>query len=205
MKIAKISFLFIFLLINFGIAEDGMKEKFKNVQMNINDQNYIIFEDDDLIVCDRDTDKYLVEITANNDLYVESKKIVLNSRQKRLVQEYYEAQHILFSKRNAIGAKGIHIGIESVKLAATAVSGVVELALSGFDEQVEEEFEKEMETQSEELEKHAEGIEDDADDFEYQVDQTNKINRLLTREIDNLYYIDLSVDEDRISFKGDIE
>jgi len=206
MKVAKYLFLIsFFLLINIGFADDGMKEKFKNVHMNINNQNYIIFEDDNLIVCDRDTDKYLVEITSDNELYIRSEKIHLNRDQKELLQEYYEAQQILFSKRNSIGAKGLHIGMEGVKLAATAVGGVVELALSGFDEDVENEFEQEMETQAEKLEKHAESIEDDAEEFEYQVDQINRINRMLGREIDDLYYIDLSVDEDRISFNGDIE
>ncbi len=197
MKVAKILFSFI-LIINFGYAEDGMKEKFEKIQMNINDYNYVIFEEEALIICDRETDEYQVEITSDSDLYIRSKKIDLNENQKGLLNEYYEAQYILFSKRNSIGAKSVHVGIEGVKLAVSAVGGVVELALSGFDEEVEDEFEQEMEAKSERLERKAEGIEEDAEEFEYQVGQINRIERKLSRDIDDLYEIDLSVDEDMV-------
>lgn len=204
MKVVKILFsISFFILINFCFAKDGIEEKIKNIQMNINDQNYIIFEDKALIICDRDTDRYLVEITPESDLYISSKKIKLSSHQKRLLNEYYKAQHILFGKRNSIGIKGVYIGLESVKLAVAAVGGLVELALSGFDEEVENEFEREMETQSEKIEKQAEGIEEDAQEFEYQVVQINRIDRKLSRIIDDLGNIDLSVDEDMICINID--
>ena len=89
--------------------------------MNINEQNYVIFDDESLIVCDRETDVYLVEITPDFDLYVETEKIEMDERQKGIVKDYYEAQYILFSTRNSIGAKGVQIGIEGVELAVTAV------------------------------------------------------------------------------------
>jgi hypothetical protein len=200
MKNATKLFYLIFLtFISFGFAEDGMKEKFKNIQMNINQQNYIIFEDESLIICDRESDKYLVEITPEIDLYIKSRKVDLDAEQKSLVREYYEAQQILFNTRNSIGAKGLHIGIESAKLAVAAVGGAVELALSGFDESVGDEFEQEMESKAERIEEKANDIEDDADEFDYRVVQINKIDRKISRTIDALNEIDLSVDEDRLS------
>ncbi|KAA3615025.1 MAG: hypothetical protein D8M58_11275 [Calditrichaeota bacterium] len=206
MKVATILFLFCLIIIpGIMFAEDGMKAKFHDVQMNINDDNYIVFEDETLIICDRQSDKYLIEITPEIDLYIESNKVSLNSNQRSLLRDYYEAQQILFSKRNSIGAKSIHIGLEGVKLAATAVGGVVELALSGFDEEVEDEFEKEMEKKSEKIERQADRLEDDAEEFEYQVKQINRLNRKINREIDDLYYFDLSVDEDRVCVRVDTD
>ena len=69
----KISTFIAFILcfcIQLGFAEDGLKQTFTHVEMNINDDNYVLFEDNSLIVCDRYTDEYLLEISEDFDLYV---------------------------------------------------------------------------------------------------------------------------------------
>jgi len=201
MKVATFIFLLAsFLLVNVSLADDGLKSEFKKFQMNINDENYIMFEDNSLVLCDRSTDEYLLEITEDSDLFIRSKKIRINSEQRDLIADYYEAQKTLFIKRNSIGAKGVEIGLASAKLAAKAVGGTIELIASGFDENVEAKFEQDMEREAKEIEYHADNIEDDADEYSEKIDEINSLERKIHRAIEELDEFDLSVDEDRISF-----
>ncbi|MCB9058141.1 MAG: hypothetical protein H6627_06205 [Calditrichae bacterium] len=199
MNLIKISIIiFVFALYGFVLADDGLKENFSKVQMNINEDNYIIFEEECLIVCNRETDEYLVEITPENELYIRSRKISLSNEERELVRDYYLAQRTLFSNRNSIGAKGIHIGIESAKLAAKAVGGAIGLVASGFDEKVEAEFEQEMENESRKIEYHAERIEMDADEMEDNIDELNRIEHDLSLKITDLDNINLRIVEEEL-------
>ena len=93
MNLIKISIIiFVYALYGFVLADDGLKENFSKVQMNINEDNYIIFEEECLIVCNRETDEYLVEITPENELYIRSRKINLSNEERELVRDYYLAQ-----------------------------------------------------------------------------------------------------------------
>lgn len=185
------------------IADDGIKEKFEKIQMNINSENYLIFEDDALIICDRNTDEYLVEITPQFELYIRSKKITMDSDQQDLLEDYYYAQRTLFSKRNSIGAKGVKIGIQSAELAVKAVGGAITLVASGFDKETEKEFEEEMEREAEKIEYHAENLEEDANIAEDQIYKINQLERKIRVEVDALAEFDLSVDDEKISFLHD--
>jgi hypothetical protein len=100
--------------------------------------------------------------------------------------------------RNSLAARGVKIGIASVKLAAKAVGGAVELIVSGFDEDVEQEFEEDMERESEKIEYVAENLEEEAEEYNDQVREVNRIERRLRDRVDELAYFDLSVDEDGI-------
>lgn len=199
MFLTKISFIFLtFFVAASALAEDGLKQKFTKIQMNINKENYIIFEDECLIVCDRQTDEYLVEITPETELYVRSRKVRLSDHNRDLVRDYYLAQRTLFSKRNSIGAKGIRIGLESAKLAAKAVGGAIGVVVSGFDENVESQFEKEIEHEAGKIEYHAENIEADADEMEECIYEINLLERDIYRNIDELAMINLEVVEEEM-------
>lgn len=193
--------LFITAIICFSLfitplfSGEGGEKLFEKVEMDINRDNYILFEKESMILCDRNTDEYLMEITPDIELYVKSDKVYLNDYQQELVEKYYVAQHILFTKRNKIGAKGIRIGVNSAKLAAKAVSGAFMLLVSGFDEEEEMRFEQEMESEAENIEREAEKLEDTTEDYVDQIYVVNKLEKKLRKEIDILNEFDLSVDE----------
>jgi len=193
----------IFFLLQFGFSDDGTKQVFDHVEMNINRNNYVLFEDNSLIVCDRYTDEYLAEITEDFELYVRGKEVEVSNRQRDLLEQYYMAQYNLFSSRNIIGTKGIEIGMQSAGLAIKAVGGAFVLIASGFDEQAGEEFEDEMEYESEKIEQKADELEREAEEFEYQIDVVNDVEWKIKREIKELDYIDLYVDEDALSISVD--
>jgi hypothetical protein len=193
----------LFLLFQFGFSDDGTKQIFDHVEMNINSSNYILFEDNSLIVCDRYTDEYLAEITEDFELYVRGKEVEVSNRQRDLLEQYYMAQYNLFSSRNIIGTKGIEIGMQSAGLAIKAVGGAFVLIASGFDEQAGEDFEDEMEYESEKIEQKADELEREAEEFEYQIDIVNDVEWKIKREIKELDNIDLYVDEDALSISVD--
>lgn len=188
--------LFSILFVSFATADDGLSQTFDNTEMDINDDNYVLFEDGALIIGDRDNDQYLMEITRDNKLFVNGKRIKLTSSQKRITQRYYELFSELFTFRNRIGAKGLKIGMSGVKLAAKAVSGAFVVLASGGDEVVTEEFEEDMEREAERLEAEAEKIEDWAEDYELCVDRLNRFYRRNKTEIAAIDHIDLYVDTD---------
>ena len=61
MKISTVVILFVCFYFQCVIADDGKKQMFTHVEMNINNDNYILFEDNSLIVCDRYNDEYIVD------------------------------------------------------------------------------------------------------------------------------------------------
>ena len=165
--------------------------------------NYILFEDNSLIVCDRYSDEYLAEISEDFELFIKGKMIKVNDYQQELLEEYYLAQYNLFSSRNIIGAKGIEIGMQGASLALKAVGGAFVLIVSGFDEEIEEDFEDKMDDEAEKIEEKAEELERHADEFENQIYVVNKIERKLSKEIEELDDIDLYVDKDSLSISVD--
>lgn len=199
----KVAAFFIFIFCFCLHAEDGLEKKFAHVEMNINDDNYILFEDNSLVICDRYTDEYVVEISEDFDLFIRGKKIPVNKEQRKLLENYYIAQYNLFSSRNIIGAKGVEIGIQSAGLAIKAVGGAFVLMASGFDEDAEQEYQDGIELESKKIEEHAKRIEEEADEFERQVDLINHLEREISRKIDELDQIDLHVDKESLCITSD--
>lgn len=185
-----------FAFLSPSFAEDGGITNIDDIEMNINDENYILFEDESLVVCDRKTDEYLVEITPGFDLYIRGKKEDIDEEQKDLIEDYYIAQYMLYIKRNRISAKGIEIGIQGARLAAKAVSGAFMLMANGFDEEEERQFEENMEREAEEIERNSEMIDSHVEDYEDQIYNVNKTERIMSRKIKNLQEYALFVDED---------
>ena len=193
----------LFFLLQLGFSDDGTKQIFDHVEMNINNSNYVLFEDNSLIVCDRNTDEYKLEITEDFELFVRGKKVDVSNQQRNLLEKYYMAQYNLFSSRNIIGTKGIEIGVQSAGLAIKAVGGAFVLIANGFDEEAEEEFNDKMEYEAKQIEQKADEIEKEADEFEYQIDVANEVEWKIKREISELDDIDLYVDKDALSISVD--
>lgn len=196
MKRVLLSVVLIGCITSLALAEDGLADRLKKMQMNMNEDHYLLFEDNSLIICDRQTDEYMIEITPEYELFIRSKKININNNQKELLGEYYKAQKELFDNRNELGAKGIRIGLASVKLAAHAVGGAIELVFSGFDEDKEKELEENIEREADKLEKHADGLESHADRIEELVKEINRLNYKLHDHIPELRKYDLYMDAD---------
>lgn len=199
MKVFTFTVVILCCCFNQLFAEDGLTKTFKHVEMNINHDNYILFEDNSLVVCDRNTDEYLVEISEDFRLFVKGKEISTNQEQRDLLEDYYIAQYNLFSSRNIIGAKGVEIGIQSAKLAIKAVGGAFVLIASGFDDETSDDFEEAMEVESEKIEEAASELEEEADEYERYIYIVNKAEREMSYEIDELDRFDLYIDKDCLS------
>ncbi len=199
--------LFISMLVFFQAvrADDGLSEKFKKLQMNINEQNYVIFEDSSLIVASRDNDVYLVEITPKSDLYIHGEKIDVTPSQKKILSKYFKSMRKIFHTRNRIGGKAIKVGIAGAKLAVKAVGGLVDYVLSGFDDEVMDEFEKEMDRESERIDAQGEHIDDMGKVYKKFRRENNKIVDEIRDTLPVLDSIRLEINEEDADFQINIK
>jgi len=206
MKISKyIILLLSTLFINISLAGDGNSRNLDDVSMKINRFNYAIFEDGNLLICDRRSDDVLFEITEDYELVVEGKITELDWGQEELVEDYYRSFNRVFKKRDEIISKGVEVGIKGAQLGMKAVSGVFVLIASGFDEDAEREFEDEMEREAEKIEMRAEDLEKIANELEYQIYVINDIEGEMRREINQLDDFDLYLDEDEMDMSFDFD
>ncbi len=180
-------------------ADDGITHHLKKMRMDINDDHYVVFEDSSLVVCDRNSDAYLIEVGPDGALFIHAKPESLTARQKEVTQAYYTLMHEIYETRNMLGHKGIKIGMDGVKLALRAVGKTVDLILSGFDEEVSRDMEDELEEEAQKLKKQADKLEDEGDHFEEMIpDINNFIKRELYPAVESLKEFDLILDKDTL-------
>ncbi len=198
-KIYLFGFVFIFGFITAVRADDGIKQQIKKIQMNINADNYLLFEEGNLIICSRENDSYLMEVDEDGQLYVNAKKITLSPDEREILVRYYEKMYDIFDLRNNMGSKGVRVGIAGARLAVKAVGHAMEYVFSGFDEEVEKKMECELEQEAEKLEKSANGLEGQGDHL---LEQVAAINRFIEKElvpnVPAVREIDLEVDMDNM-------
>jgi hypothetical protein len=127
------------------------------------------YDDGTFILTHRYADD-VVEITEEYELYINDRRIDLNSRQEKLVAEYYHGLEDLTDYAAHIGIEGAKIGIEGAALGIKAIGSLFKLLSSDYDtDDLEREMEREsakIEYKAEKLEHHAEKIELIADDIE---------------------------------------
>jgi hypothetical protein len=145
----------------------------------------IDFEDGTLVIEHEDED-WIVEITEDNELYIDGRKVRTNRQQRKLLRRYYRDFEDIEELAAEIAREGTKIGLAGAKLGVAAVACAVKLILEDYDcDDMEDEIDiksDDIEKMARKLEKKAEKIEDMADDFE----KTHKKLRRSIPELEDL-------------------
>ncbi len=121
-----------------------------------------------------DHDDFDVEIDSDYDLSIDGEKVDLTPQQQVMVEEYYEQFDGLTDEVKEIIWAGAKIGLKGAGVGLKAITGVVKMIFTDYDEDdlerdVERAAEK-IEAQAEVIEKQAEKVEDMAYDLEESFD-----------------------------------
>jgi hypothetical protein len=159
----------------------------KNNCCNCLDHVVVDLENDVLILtCKYDHDLW-IEITPDQKLYISGERIYLDHYQKRLVGNYYDHFIEIMERAKDIGKEGAKIGIEGAKIGLIAAIRAVKMLSDDYDQ---EDFERDIENDTEGLEIRADKLEDMADELEKVADEFEEIHYTLKSEIDELDDLD---------------
>jgi len=187
MKILKNTFILLFVFAAATVATDSKDPKSWHWgPINMHGNIDIDFENGSLMAYDDETDELLFEITSEYQLYIEGELIKTTHHQEDLLRDYYRQAERILDEAKKIGYKGARLGIEGAKIAVSAVGGVVEMLFSGFDDSVVNEYERDIELETEELEAAAEVLEEEAEILEEMADELDVMFDELQEEIPEL-------------------
>ena len=117
-----------------------------------------------------DNDDFEVEITKDYEVYVDGRRVKLDSTQEELVRAYYDHFFGMVREVKEVGWEGARIGLQGAGIGIKAIAGILKMVLTSYDE---DDLERDMEEASEkiearanDLEERAEGIEDMAHELE---------------------------------------
>jgi hypothetical protein len=108
------------------------------------------------------------EINERHELRVDDNLIVLNTDQQRLVGEFYDKTRQLVTEAKAIGLEGAAIGVHGIEVAATALTGVVNMLFTSY---TSDDLERDVERKAAKIEARASKLEAKANDLEELADQ----------------------------------
>jgi len=131
-------------------------------EWHINDVDFEI-DDGSIYISHEDPLYESVEINEKYELFVNDEKVELNKEQQELVTAYYELTTAIVHRAKEVGWEGVKIGLEGAQLALKAVGGVVKMIFTSYDE---DDLEKYMDREAEQLEDRAELLEEKAEDIE---------------------------------------
>ena len=144
----------------------------------------IDYEDGSMIfMYDGDDCIETVVITEDYELIVNGQHVDLNTRQQKLVEDYYEDFVDIAEFAKEIGLEGARIGAKGAKLGITAIAKIFKLLEKDYDT---EDLEEDMERESEKLEKAAKKLERKAEKLEDIVDDLEDRHRSMRRSIPEL-------------------
>jgi hypothetical protein len=133
----------------------------------------IDFDNGTLIMTPRSGEKFKVEITDDDELYVNGHKIGTDAYEKELLNEYRNEMIYLVERATEIGFKGAEVGLH-------AIGGLIEVACT--DRELDE-LEAELESKSDKLDKEAEELEelgarleDIHQELKYRISELNELN-----------------------------
>jgi len=144
-------------------------------------------QDDVLVLTSKYDHDLYIEISPDHELYINGEHISLNRYQQRLVGKYYDNFRELLERAKEIGMEGAKIGFKGVKIGLLAAKGVMKMLLSDYNH---EDFEREIEEESEELDMRSEELEERADELEQLADEFEELHDMIRSEIDDLNDLD---------------
>lgn len=181
--------LLILIFIASSLTAAKVDKVFKNNNRHSNclDNIEVEIENDVLIfTCEYDHDLY-VEITPDHELYISGEHIYLDRHQQRLVGNYYDHFMEIMERAEEIGVEGAKIGVEGAKIGLLAAKNAMKMLLCDYDQ---DDFEREIEEETEELESRSEALEDLADELEETADEFEELHCTMKNDIDELNDLD---------------
>lgn len=136
-----------FFIISTLFAADLPKSKSPTLCL---DNISIDIDNGSLIIEPRTGDKFVVEITDKDELFVNGRKISSDDEEKELLKEYRQNMIYLVQSAKEIGFKGAKVGLH-------AIGGLIEVACTDLEM---EELKAELEAESEKIESDAEELEE---------------------------------------------
>jgi len=159
-----------FFIFSSIFAADPPKSKSSSVCL---DNIAIDFDDGTLIISPRSGENFKVEITDDDELFVNGRKISTSPGERELLSEYRHDMIYLVHRAEEIGFKGAEIGIH-------AVAGLIEVVCTDLRlEELEAELEAEsykIEKEAEELEELGDRLEDLHHELKYRISELNELN-----------------------------
>lgn len=144
----------------------------------VNDHRIVEFDDinidiDDgsIIMTEEGTEENKVEITEEYELFVNDQEVKLTPAQKEMTEDFHTMVMDIVYEGKKIGWEGAKIGIRGAKLGMKAIGRLMKMVFTSYDE---DDFERDMERDADEIEAQASKLEDRAkiiermaDDLEY--------------------------------------
>lgn len=144
--------------------------------------------DGDVVVLEHERfDNGPVEITKEYELFVDDRQVKLDAERQEMVRDYYDLVTDIHDEAKAIGWEGAKVGVEGAKLGVTAIGRLVKMLLTSYDE---DDFERDMERDAEEIEKRAESLEEQAEVIEEMAYDLEDLTYLMFDEVDELRDLD---------------
>jgi hypothetical protein len=181
--------LLIILFSVFSLFATNVEKVYKNKHGHYNclEDVDIEIEDDVLILtCHYDRDQW-IEITPDRELSVSSNRIDLTRYQRRLVGAYYDHFIEIIERATEIGKEGAKIGLKGAKVGLLAAQGAMKMIITDYDE---DDFEKDIEEETEKLELRTDKLEEMADELEEIADEFEDIHYTMKSDIDELNDLD---------------
>jgi hypothetical protein len=157
---------------------DGQIYSFDEIIIDIDDGSVFItheYEDDE------------IEITRKYELYVNGDLVETNQEQKDLLEEFHTAVMDLEDQAIEIGKEGAKIGIEGAKIGLHAARGVLKMLFTEYDE---DDLDRDLEFETELLEKKAEKLEEKAEELEKIADDLDDMFYDMEEEIPEIASLD---------------
>jgi len=151
------------------------------------DDANIDVKDGNIIITHHGRGRSEIEITRDNELYIDGHFIKTNDQQKKLLAEYRLQVMELVDRAKDIGFEGAKIGIEGAKIGLKAVGGVFKLLLEDYDT---DDLEEEMEREAAKIEARADKLEARADELEEMADRLEMMAEELSDQIPELHELE---------------
>jgi len=157
-----------------SIIDDHHIQCLKNVDIDVEGRVVVIRNKG------RSRDRDCIEITEDNELYVNGRLVRTRRIEARLTRDYYQKVMDIWDEARRIGLRGAEVGMEGARIGLKAVAGLVRLLDPDY---TSEDLERELERETRRLERKAESLEEDAEDLEDMADDLERLHYKMRRTI----------------------
>ncbi len=177
--------LFIFSAVFAADPDVGENWEFGNYKYCVYDNIEMQIDNNDVVITSshsRYDDE--VRITGNYKLFINDELIETDDGQKKSLKKFHALAIELNDEAKDIGMEGAKIGVKGARIGTKAVAGVMKMLFLNFDE---DEFEENMESESDEIEEMAAELEERAEELEEMADNLKDMQDDLSREIREIH------------------
>jgi len=142
----------------------------------------IELDDNDIIFSSKHKDED-VRITSNYKLYINGELIETSEEQDKMLEEYHNLTMDIVEDAVEIGKEGAKIGLQGAVVGTKALAGLMKAFLTSYEM---EDFERDIEYETDKLEAEAEKLEIEAEKIEQLADNLEDLHDDLKDDIEEL-------------------